>query len=113
MKLENDVTKFVGAILGNLEARFPNSEVIQAARIFDPKAIPTSDSDCIPYGEAELRVLTTKYSLFVDHNCCSIEWDTLKQCIKVSYCGFSFRDFTLKLATDESLITHYSLSFPF
>ena len=106
-RLENDVSKFVGAIVGNLEARFPNSEVIQAARIFDPKAIPTSDSDCVAYGEAELRVLTTKYSLFVNHNCCSIEWDTLKHCMKVSYCGFSFRDFTLKLATDKSLITHY------
>ena len=106
-KLENNVTKFVGAILENLEARFPNSELIQATRIFDPKAIPTSDSDFIPYGEAELRVLTTKYSLFVDHNCCSIEWDTLNHCIKVSYCGFSFCDFTLKLATDESFINHY------
>ena len=80
-RLENDVSKFAGAIL---EARFPNSEVIQAAKIFDPKAIPTSDLDCIAYGETELQVLTTKYSLFVDHNCCSIEWDTLKHCMKVS-----------------------------
>ena len=36
-----------------------------------------------------------------------LEWDTLKHCIKLNYSQLSFRDFVLKLATDETLITHY------
>ena len=55
-RLENDVSKFVGAILENLE------------------------------------VLTTQRLLFIDHNLCSVEWDTLRHCMKVNYSGFSFRD---------------------
>ena len=91
----------------NLEARFPSNQVIQAARIYDPKAVSTLDSDCVTYGKAELQVLTTQYSLFIDHNLCSMEWDTLKHCMKISSSEFSSCDFTLKLATDETLITHY------
>ena len=50
---------------------------------------------------------TSQYSSFVDHNQCSLEWDTLKHCMKISYSKHSFREFVLKLATDESLITQY------
>ena len=106
-KLEQDVAKFAKAVIENLTNRFPNSEIIQAVRIFDPKVIPCSDSDCAVYGEHELRLLTSQYSSFVDHNLCSLEWDTLKHCMKMSYSKHSLREFTLKLATDETLITHY------
>lgn len=106
-RLENDVAKFVEKILENLKARFPNSELIEAVKIFDPKAVPVSDADCAAYGEKELRLLTTQYSTFVDHNLCSLQWDTLKQCMKISYSGYSFRNFVLKLATDSTFIVHY------
>ena len=75
--------------------------------MFDPKAVPSSDTDCAVYGEDDLQVLTTHYSSFIDHNQCSLEWDTLKHCMKISYSRHSFREFILKLATDESLITQY------
>ena len=79
------------AVVDNLTGRFPNSEIIQAARIFDPKVVPTLDTDCAAYGEGDLQLLTCQYSSFVDHNLCSLEWDTLKHCIKMSYSGHSFR----------------------
>ena len=44
---------------------------------------------------------------FVDHNLCSLEWDTLKHCMKISYARYSLREFMLKLATDVTLIMHY------
>ena len=72
-RLEKDVAKFVEKILENLKARFPNSELIEAVKIFDPKAVPVSDADCAAYGEKELRLLTTHYSTFVDHNLCSLK----------------------------------------
>ena len=100
-RLKKDMAKFVEKFLENLKARFPNSE------LFDPKAVPVSDADCAAHGEKELRLLTTHYSTFVDHNLCLLEWDTLKQCMKISYSGYSFRDFILKLATDDSFIAHY------
>ena len=106
-KLEKDVANFVQAIVNNLAAQFPSSNVIQAARIFDPTAVPTSDTDCAAYGESDLMLLTNQYSSFVDHNLCSLEWDTLKQCMKISYAKYSLREFMLKLATDDTLITYY------
>ena len=33
--------------------------------------------------------------------------ETLKQCMKISYSSYSFRNFILKLATDDSFIAHY------
>ena len=72
-RLETDVAKFVQAIVNNLTARFPSSDIIQAARIFDPAAVPGSDTDCAAYGERDLLLLTSQYSSFVDHNLCSLE----------------------------------------
>ena len=60
------------------------------------------------YEEYELRLLTSQYSSFVDHNLYSLEWDTLKHCMKMSYSKHSLCEFTLKLATDEIFITHYA-----
>ena len=106
-KLEKDVGSFVKAVVDNLMARFPSRELIQAVKLFDPKTVPSSDIDCAAYGEDDLQVLTSQYSSFVDHNQCSLEWDILKHCMKISYSKHSFREFVLKLATDESLITQY------
>ena len=90
-----------------MKARLPNSELIEEVKIYDPKAVPVSDADCAAYGEKELQLLTTHYSIFVDHNLCSLEWDTLKQYMKISYSGYYFRNFILKLAIDDSFIAHY------
>ena len=84
-KLEKDVGSFVKAVVDNLMARFPSRELIQAVKLFDPKTVPSSDIDCAAYGEDDLQVLTSQYSSFVDHNQCSLEWDTLKHCMKISY----------------------------
>ena len=56
------------------------------------------------YGEHELWLLTSQYSFSVD---CNLEWDTLKHHMKMSFTKQSFCEFTLKLATDETLITYY------
>ena len=58
-KLEKDVGKFVQAVVDNLKARFPHS---QAAKIFDPKAIPKLDNDCAAYGEDDILLLARQYS---------------------------------------------------
>ena len=94
-------------MVDNLTARFPSSKIIQAVKMFDPKAVSSLDTDCAAYREDDLQVLTIHYSSFIDHNQCSLEWDTLKYCMKISYSRHSFREFILKLATDESLITQY------
>ena len=89
-KLEKDVGSFVKAVVDNLMARFPSRELIQAVKLFDPKTVSSSDIDCVAYGEDDLQVLTSQYSSFVDHNQCSLEWDTLKHCMKISYSKHSF-----------------------
>jgi len=52
----------VQAVVDNLIDRFPKSEIIQAARIFDPKAVPTLDADCAAYVEGDL---VTHLSVFI------------------------------------------------
>jgi len=89
-----------------LTAWFSHSEIIQATKIFNPKSVPSSDADCAAYGESDL-FFTRQYSSFVNHKQCSLEWDTLKLCVKSSYSSHSFQDFILKLATNEILIAHY------
>ena len=82
-RLERDVTKFVQAVVDNLTACFPSSDIIHAARIFGPAAVPGSNTDCAAYGESDLLLLTSQYASFLDHNLCSLEWDTLKHCMKI------------------------------
>ena len=97
------MTKFVEKIL---KTRFPNSELTEAVKRFDSKSVSVSDGECATYGERELWLLTTQYSMFVDHNICSLEWATLKQCMKISYSRYFFCNFILKFATDQTFITH-------
>jgi len=94
-------------LVDNLTACFLSRDIIQAARIFDPGVVPGSDTDYVADGENDLLLLTGHYSSFMDHNLCSLEWDTLKHCMKISYAKYSLRDFMLKLATDETPIAHY------
>ena len=42
-----------------------------------------SYTDCAAYGESDLLLLTSQYASFLDHNLCSLEWDTLKHCMKI------------------------------
>ena len=79
--------KFIKAVIENLKARFPDNELVEASNIFDPKSLPTSDTDRM--GERELELLTGHYSTFVDSSLCS---DTLKECMYSSY-----RDYTLHI----------------
>ena len=93
-------------MVDNLMAWFPSRELIQAVKLFDPKTVPSSDIDCAAYGKDNLQILTSRYSSFVDHNQCSLGWDTLKDCKKIGYSKHSFREFVSKLATDD-----YTISF--
>ena len=102
--VEKDVREFIQGVVDNLTARFPSSEIIQEARIFDPKVVPSLDADCAAYGEGDLQLLTIQYSSFVDHNQCSLEWDTLKHCMKMNYSRHSFREFVLKLPLISPLL---------
>ena len=72
--LEKDVGKFVQAVVDNLKAQFPHSQLIQAAKVFDPKAILKLDDDCAAYGEDDILLPARQYSSFVNHSQCSLEW---------------------------------------
>jgi len=43
------------AMVNNLRAQFPHSEIIQA---FYPKAVPSSNDDRAAYGEGDLLILS-------------------------------------------------------
>ena len=58
-KLEKDVGSFVKAVVDNLTARFPSSEIIQAVKMFDPKA-QTWIVQC-------MEKMISRYSLHIIH----------------------------------------------
>ena len=70
-RTKRDAVKFIKAVIENVKARFPDNELVEASNIFDPKSLPTSDTDCATYGERELELLTGHYSTFVDSSLCS------------------------------------------
>ena len=103
----DDAVKLVQAVFDNLQARFPDNELIEASKIFDPQSIPALDVTCATYGEKELDVLTNHYSKFVYASLCSLEWNTLKECMVSSYKEYSLNKFVLALVTDKSLYLQY------
>ena len=84
--LKEDCVGFVTAVIINLAARFPPTQqgIVEAAKIFDPKALPTDDT-ITTYGEEALDKLALHYPNFVDRTECQSEWDMLKQYMKASY----------------------------
>ena len=44
-RAKRDAVKFIKAVIENLKARFPDNELVEASNIFDPKSLPTSDTD--------------------------------------------------------------------
>ena len=104
---EKDAMAFVRSVVHNLNNRFPNVELFKAACIFDPTVLPSSDEEFRTYGEKEVELLCCTYSNLVNYSKCALEWDTLKETMKSSYCTYKFQEFILKLVTDESLYVHY------
>ena len=44
-RTKRDAVKFIKAVIENLKARFPDNELVEASNIFNPKSLPTSDTD--------------------------------------------------------------------
>ena len=101
----DDAVKLVQSVVNNLQARFPDNELIKC----DPQSIPTLDVTRATYGEKELDVLPNHYSKFVDGSLCSLEWDTLKECMVFSCKEYSLNKYmyVLALVTDKFLYLQY------
>ncbi|CAB5383548.1 unnamed protein product [Rhizophagus irregularis] len=55
--LPSFISKFAKAIIESLKNRFPDSEIYNALRIFDPKFLPQRESDIANYGNNEIKIL--------------------------------------------------------
>ena len=105
-QVQKDCTDFIEGVLANLAARFPQSDLMKAVKIFDPSLLPP-EKDLAIYGESEINMLAEHYSTFVNKSECRIEWDTVKQCISANYRKFKFREFLPKLAGLEEYQAQY------
>jgi len=55
--LPSFISKFAKAIIKALQNRFPDSEIYNALRIFDPKFLPQRESDIASYGDDDIKIL--------------------------------------------------------
>ncbi len=55
--LPSFISKFAEAIIKALKSRFPDSEVYNSLRIFDPKFLPQRESDIANYGNNDIKIL--------------------------------------------------------
>ena len=55
--LPSFISKFAEAIIKALKSRFPDSEVYNLLRIFDPKFLPQRESDIANYGNNDIKIL--------------------------------------------------------
>jgi hypothetical protein len=92
--LPNEFINFAKALIQNLETRFPNSELYQSMRIFDPRELPQKESELSSYGDEEIDILSKYFGLekqrsdgtvvkpFVDILESKKEWGMVKQVMK-------------------------------
>ena len=95
---------YVQAIVDELGNRFPNVELLDAFSIFDPKYIPTEESQLVSYGHDKLEVILSRYREDVDPQECTSEWEGFKRLLHNTYSELSMHQVLHKLCTDQSLI---------
>ncbi|CAB5369683.1 unnamed protein product [Rhizophagus irregularis] len=88
------ISKFAKAIIESLKNRFPDLEIYNALRIFDPKFLPQRESDIANYGNNEIKILIEyfgndrlsatgeKFSAYVNEMELKQEWGIVKQIMK-------------------------------
>ena len=82
---EKNAVAFVRAVVDNLCSHFPNVELFQASKTFDPTNLPSSPEEFRTYGDKELELLTTTYSELIDYFKCMLEWDMFKETTRANY----------------------------
>ena len=95
---------YVQAIVDELGNRFLNVELLDAFSVFDPKYIPTEESQLVSYGHEKLEVFLSRYR-DVDPQECTSEWEGFKRLLHNTYSELSMHQVLHKLCTDQSLIT--------
>lgn len=85
--LIKDCIEFVTEVVKNLKACFPPTHqgIVEAAKIFDPRNLPSSKNDLATFGEESIDILTSHYSDFVEGSRCQSEWEMLKHCMWANY----------------------------
>jgi hypothetical protein len=108
-QLVKDCVAFVTEVVKNLKARFPPTQqgVVEAAKIFDPRNLPSGKDELAAYGEGSVDILAIQYSDFVDRSLCQSEWELLKHCMSANYKNSTLQAFSLKLAADHGMKVHY------
>ena len=71
--------------MDNLCSCFPNVELFQASKIFDPTNFPSSPEEFRTYRDEELELLTMTYSELINYSKCVLEWDMFKETMRAKY----------------------------
>ena len=103
-------TKFVDAVIEQLESYFPECDEIDAFGLFDPNKIPDKSIDPALYqswGNDRLAILESKYSQNeypdIDATAARLEWGKLKTTMFEAYRGNTLRKFLQDLAFNNTL----------
>ena len=103
-------TKFVDAVIEQLESYFPECDEIDAFGLFDSNKIPDKSIDPALYqswGNDRLAVLESKYSQNenpdIDAPAARLEWEKLKTTMIEAYRGTTLRKFLQDLAFNNTL----------
>ena len=78
------ISSFSGAVILEIQERFPNQPLLNAMKIFNHLIWPNDKELLVNYGEDELNILTEYYRAIIDDNV-SEEWDNYKAIIYANY----------------------------
>jgi hypothetical protein len=88
------ISKFAEAIIKALKSRFPDSEIYNSLRIFDPKFLPQRESGIANYGNDDIKILVEyfgnerlsdtgeKFPAYFNEMELKQEWGVVKQIMK-------------------------------
>ena len=103
-------TKFVDAVIEQLESYFPECDEIDAFGLFDPSKIPDKSIDPALYqswGNDRLAILESKYSQNenpdIDASAARLEWEKLRTTMFEAYRGTTLRNALQDLAFNNTL----------
>ncbi len=78
------ISSFSGAVILEIQERFPNQPLLNAMKIFNHLIWPNDKELLVNYGEDELNILMEYYRAIIDDNV-SEEWNNYKAIIYANY----------------------------
>ncbi|XP_078576404.1 zinc finger protein 862-like [Branchiostoma floridae x Branchiostoma japonicum] len=94
--VERARNEYINELIDNIESRFPETGILSACKIFEPRHLPEDNVERAAYGREELTTILDHFcpagrEPLVNRDACRREWTPFKELVRANYANVSFK----------------------